>query len=60
MKTAEIKRLKNLLNDAFKYTKYYNNLETTQFEELEDLMMKSWKKMSIWCMSMMLIERTKI
>jgi hypothetical protein len=34
IRTAEIKRLKNLLNDALKYAKYYNNLETTQFENL--------------------------
>ena len=47
IKTAKIKRVKNLLNDALQYTRYYNNLETTQFEELEDSMMKSWKKMSI-------------
>ena len=34
IKTAEIKRLKNLLNEALKYAKYYNNLETMQFEYL--------------------------
>lgn len=42
IKTAEIKRLKNLLHDALKYAKYYNNLNTALFEnfinhyELED------------------------
>lgn len=34
IKTIEIKRLKNLLKDPLKYSKYYNNLDTTQFENL--------------------------
>lgn len=34
IKTAEIKRLKNLLNDALQYAKYYNNLDTMEFENL--------------------------